>query len=75
MFVYQKTMFACYHCTKSFCHLKNVEIRIKKFVFVFTCNGAHKRERSVGFKNTYNRAKTCVIVTSLNYVLFYARYC
>ena len=32
--VYQKTMFDRYFCIKSFCHLKTLEKRFEKFIFV-----------------------------------------
>ena len=34
MLMYQKTMFDRYYCIKSFCHLKTLEIRFEKFIFV-----------------------------------------
>ena len=74
MLVYQKTMFDRYYCIKSFCHLKTFEKRFKKFI-LFYYNGAQKHEEFVGFEEVCSRAKTYVILTSLNYVHFYARYC
>ena len=38
-------------------------------------NGAQKHEGFVGFYDACSRAKTYVILTSLNYVQFCARYC
>ena len=70
MLVYQKTMFDRYYCIKSFCHLKTLE---SSFLYIF--NGAQKHEGFVGFEKACSRAKTYVILTSLNYVHFYARYC
>ena len=37
-------------------------------------NGAQKHEGFVGFENACSKAKTYVVLTSLNYVHFYARY-
>ena len=34
MLVYQKTMFDCYYCIKSFCHLKTLEKHFEKIIFV-----------------------------------------
>ena len=70
MLVYQKTMFDRYYCIKSFCHLKTLEKRFKKIIFV-----AQKHEEFVGFENACSRAKTYVILTSLNYIQLYACYC
>ena len=69
MFVYQKTMFDRYYCIKSFCHLKNAS----KSSFLYYYNGAQKHEGLVGFEKACSRAKTYFILTSLNYIHFYAR--
>ena len=74
MLVYQKTMFDRYYCIKSFCHLKALGKRFEKS-FLYDYTGTHKHEGFVGFEKACNRAKTYVILTSLNYVHFYARYC
>ena len=74
MLVHQKIMFDHYHCMKSFCHLKTLDKRFEKFNFYYY-NDAQKHEGFVGFEKACSRAKTYVILTSLNYVHFYARYC
>ena len=43
-----------------------------KSSFLYYYNGAQKHE---GFEKACSRAKTCVILTSLYYVHFFARYC
>ena len=58
MIVYQKTMFDCYYCVKSFYHLKTLEKRFEKLIFVLL-NGVQKHEGFVGFENICVRAKTC----------------
>ena len=75
MLLYQKTMFDRYYCIDSFCHLKNFGKNASKSSFLYYNNGAQKHEGFVGFKKARSRAKTYVILTSLNYVHFYARYC
>ena len=70
----QKTMFDRYYCLKSFCHLKTWE-NASKSSFLYYYNGAQKHEGFLGFENACSRAKTYVILTSLNYVHFYVRYC
>ena len=50
-----------------------MEKRFEKFSFVLQ-NGVQKHEGFVRFKKACSRAKTYVILTSLNYVHFYARY-
>ena len=74
MSVFQKTMFDCYYCIKSFCHVKTLE-KASKNTFLCYYNGAQKYEGFIGFESACSRAKTYVIVTSLNNVLFYVRYC
>ena len=71
MLVYQKTMFDRYYCIMSFCHLKNTS----KSSFLYYYNGVQKHDGFVGFENACSRATTYVILTSLNYVHFYAFYC
>ena len=73
MLVYTKTMFDRYYCTKSFCHFKTLEKHFKKFI-LYNFNGAQKHERFLGFEKACFRARTYVILTSLNYVHVYARY-
>ena len=51
---------------KSFYHLKTLKKHIKKFNLYYY-NGAQKHEGFVGFENACSRAKTYVILTSLNY--------
>ena len=48
---------------------------ISKSSFQYYYNGAQKHEGFVGFENACTRAKTYVILTSLNYVNFFAPYC
>ena len=74
MLMYQKTMFDRYYCTKSFNRLKLWKKRFERFIFVLL--SCHKiREGFVGFEKACFRAKTYVILTLLNNVNFYARYC
>ena len=54
--------------------LKTLKNASKKSILHYY-NGAQKHEAFVGFKNACSRAKTYVILASLNYVHFYARYC
>ena len=70
LIVYQKTMFDSYYCIKSFCHLKTLEKRFEKFMFVYY-NGAQKHEGFVGFEKACSRAKIYVILMSLYFVHFY----
>ena len=72
--MYQKTMFDRYYCIKSFCHLKTLE-KASNSSFLYYNNGAQKHEVFVSFENACFRVKTYVILTSLNYVHFYAHYC
>ena len=58
MLVYQKNMFDRYYCIKSFCHMKTLEKRFEKFIFVIYYNGAQKHEGFVGFEKACSRAKT-----------------
>ena len=74
MLVYQKSMFDRYYCIKSFRHLKTLEKLFEKLICAFY-NGAQKHERFVDFENACSKAKTYVILTSLNYIHFYARNC
>ena len=74
MLVYQKTMFNCYYWIKSFCHFETFE-NTSKSSFLYYYNGVQKHEGFIGFENACHRAKTYVILTPINYVLFYACYC
>ena len=65
MLVYQKTMFDRYYCIRSFCHLKTFENALKSS-FLYCYNDAQKLEGFVGFEKACYRAKTYVILTSLN---------
>ena len=58
----------------SFCHYKTLEKLYEKLILVYY-NGAQKHEGFVGFENACSRANTYVILTSLNYVHFYACLC
>ena len=71
MLVYEKTMFDRYYCIKSFENFGNAS----KSSFLYFYNGAQKHEGFVCFENACSIATTYVILTSLNYVDFYARYC
>ena len=72
MLVYQKTMFDRYYCIKLFC--KTWENALKNLLFYY--EQWHKKpEGFVSIKNVCSRAKTFVILKSLNYVYFYERYC
>ena len=46
--MYQKTMFDCYYCIKSFCHLKPLE-NASKNSFLYYNNGAQDYEGFIGF--------------------------
>ena len=65
MLVYQKTMFDLHYCIKSFCRLKILE-NAPKSSFLYNFNGVQKHEGLVGFEKACPRAKTNVILTSLN---------
>ena len=65
--VYQKTMFDRYYWIKSFCHLK-IWNNAWKSSFLYYFNGVQKHEGSIGFDKACSRAKTCIILSSLNYV-------
>ena len=75
----QKNMFDRCYCIQSSCRLKTLGKRFEKFNFWITCtctyNGAKNPGGFVGFKNVCSRANTYVILTSLNYVHFYACCC
>ena len=77
MLVYQKIMFDCYYCIKSCCHLKSFKNwkKASKSLFLYNYNGLQKHYRFVGFENACSRAKAYVVLTSLDYVKSYARYC
>ena len=55
--------------------LEKFGINASKSSFLYYYNGAQKHEGFVNFENTCSRAKTYLILTSLNYIHFYARYC
>ena len=74
MLVYQKTMFDRYYCIKSFCHLKTLEKTLRKVIFCITIMARKKHEASIGFDDACSRATTYVLLTSLDYVHFYAHY-
>ena len=73
----QKNILDRFYCIKSFCHLKSLGKRFEKFIFVLPIiiNGAQKHKGFIGFKKVYFRAKLYVILTSLNYIHFYAHFC
>ena len=74
MLVYQKAMFDRYYCM-SFCPLNSLLKCFEKFNFCIIYNGAQKPKGYVGFKKPCSTAGFNVILTSLNYVHFYASYC
>ena len=74
MLVYQKTMLDHYYFLKSFCRLKTLEKPFEKFI-LYCYNRGQKHEGFTSFEKNCSRAKTYVILTSLNYVHFSARYC
>ena len=55
--------------------MKTLEKRFGKFIFVLQYNSLQKHKGFVGFENACSRAKTYVILMSLNYFHFYACYC
>ena len=68
MLVYQKTMFDHFNCIKSFCHLKTLEKRFEKFTFCISIMARKSMKGFVGFEKAGSRAKTYVILMSLDYV-------
>ena len=78
MLEYQKTMFdrvfVCFFCIKSFCHLKTLEKTLRKVHFCITLM-VRKRMNDSVLPKTCFRAKTYVILTSLNNLRLYERYC
>ena len=74
MLVYQKTRFDRYYCIKSFFSIGNWK-NASKSSFLYYYNGTQKHERFIGFESACSRAKTYVILTSLNYIHFKACYC
>ena len=72
MLMHKKNMFDRYYCIKSFCHLK-LWTNASKSSFLYYVNGAQKHEGFKDFENACSRAKTYVILTSLNYVYSYVR--
>ena len=76
MLMRQKTIFDPYYCIfKVILSHENFGKTPRKTHFLFYYNGAQKHERFTGFENACSRAKTYVILTSLNYVNSFARYC
>ena len=73
MLVYQKSMFDCYYCNKSFD--RKLWENASKSRFLYDYNGAQKHEGFIGFENACSRVNTYIILTSLNYINFYAGYC
>ena len=74
MLVSQKILFDHHYCIKSFYRLKIKKKLVKRFNFGITYYNTQKPEGFVGFKTVCSREKTNIILTSLNYVHFYARY-
>ena len=74
MLVYQKTMFDRYYCINHFVTRKTLEKRFEKFILYYY-NGEQKHEGFVGFESACSIAKIYVILTALNNVHFYGRYC
>ena len=72
MLVYQKNMYDPYYCIVIL-PLENWK-NSSKSSFLYYYNGAKKHEGFVGFEKVCSRAKTYVILTSLIYIHFYARY-
>ena len=66
MLVHQKTTLGRCYCIKSFCSLKTLEKCFEKLYFCITYNSAQKHDGFIGFKNACSRAKTYVILTSLD---------
>ena len=69
MLVYQKTMLDRYYCI-----LENFGKNASKSSFLHYYYDTQKHDGFVGFEKACSIAKTYVILTSLNYVQFYARY-
>ena len=68
------TNFTAIPRTNDIQQLKTLEKRFEEFIFVYY-NGSQKHEGFVGFEKTCSRAKTYIILKSLNYVHFYVRNC
>ena len=66
--VSEKNMSDLYFFRKVIFFLKQWRKHLEKFNFCSTYNGAQKHERCIGFKNASFRARTYVILASLNYV-------
>ena len=70
----QKSMFDRYYCIKNILSLENFGKNLSKSSFSCTYNGAERYVTCIRFENAASRAKTNVILTSLNYVRYCARY-
>ena len=70
-----KNMFDRLYCIKIFLSLENFGKNASQCSVLYYYNGAQKHEGFVGFENACSRVTTYVILTSLNYVHFYARCC
>ena len=55
MLMYQKSMFDCYYCIKSFCCSKTLEKLFQKVLFPCTYNGAEKHVTCELFENATSR--------------------
>ena len=75
MLVYQKTMFDCYYCIRSFWQLETLEKKASKIYFLYYYNDMQKCEAFIAFENTCSTAMTYGILASLDYVNFNAHYC
>ena len=63
MLVYKKTMFGRYYCIEPFCHLKTLEKRFEKFIFVLlSWHAEHKG--FVGIEKDCARAPNVTILRS-----------
>ena len=74
MLVSQKTMFDRYYCIDILSREKFGK-NASKSSFLYYYNGDQNHEGFVGFENACSRANTYDILSSLNYIHFYACSC
>ena len=76
MLMHLNIMFDRYYCIyKVILSLEETMKNASKSSFLYYLDGAQKHEGFVGFENACSKANTYDILTSLNYVHSYARYC
>ena len=75
MLVYQKIIFDRYYCIKSFVACKLWKHVPKSSIFVLPIMSRTNLEDLYVLKRHVSEQKVASILTSFNYVHFYARYC